>query len=108
MTQDKKPKRTRLAPDKRSQQILDTALKMAARDGLHEITRDGLADEANVSQGLITHYFENMDSLRSAIMVEAIKTENIPVVAEGVRYNYPEIHDMPGALKEKAVKTIIE
>jgi AcrR family transcriptional regulator len=56
-------KRTRLSPDARRNQLLDTAKFMIVAQGLQGFTMEALAREANVSSPLVYNYFSSRLSL---------------------------------------------
>lgn len=55
--------RTRKAPEIRRQEILDALIAVASTRGLDCITVRDVAQSANVTPGLIHHYFPSMDEL---------------------------------------------
>ena len=55
--------RQRLTPTQRKAQIVDAAVRIAERDGLEAITRDGVAAEAKCATGLVSHYFRPLELL---------------------------------------------
>jgi DNA-binding transcriptional regulator YbjK len=56
--------RNRVNPELRRNQILDVAIKMSKTIGYNKITRDGIAEQAGVSMGLVTRYLGTMKKLR--------------------------------------------
>ena len=55
----KPPKRTRLSPEARRDQILDAAKQLIVRHGLEAFSIKKLAIEAKVSEPLLFHYFSS-------------------------------------------------
>ncbi len=98
---------TRLPHDVRYKQILDKAVELVIADGLANLTRDGLAEFAGISQGQIGYYFEDMDGLREAIVLRAIENQNIEVLAEAMRYKHPAIYNLSEKLRKAAIKILI-
>lgn len=78
MTQKKLEARERLS------QILSAALKAAAKQGYQRITRETIARAAGVSEALVTYHLGTMPELRRAVMREAVRTECLPVLAQGI------------------------
>lgn len=74
----------RLRPEVRHDQILTAALKLAAKTHYSRITRDGIAERAKCSTGLITKYFTTMPQLKRAVMRAAVKQGFVPVIAQGI------------------------
>ncbi len=67
MTAARRP-RTRLSPEARRTQLLDTAKVMVIADGLAAFTMEGLARQANVSAPLIYKYFTGRSELLQALL----------------------------------------
>lgn len=75
---------TRLTPAARTAQLIDVALKLAAKHGLANIRRDQIAEAADVSQGLVTERLGTMPEMRRTVMRQAVAREVLPVIAEGL------------------------
>lgn len=60
--------RTRLSPDARRQQLLDTTQAMLISKGLQAFTMEGLAKAAGVSAPLVYNYFANRTELLQALL----------------------------------------
>lgn len=75
---------TRLTPAARTAQLLDVALKLAAKHGLANIRRDQIAEAADVSQGLVTERLGTMAEMRRTIMRQAVARQVLPIIAEGL------------------------
>jgi AcrR family transcriptional regulator len=67
----KAPKRTRLSPDARRDQILDVAKSLVVAHGLQLFSIKKLAVEAEVSEPLLFHYF----SSRTALLQQLLSRE---------------------------------
>ena len=74
----------RTDPNNRQQQILTAALKLAVTHGYTNVTREALADRCHISPALVSHYFGTMALLRRAIIGEAIRTENLDIILQGI------------------------
>ena len=61
--------RTRLSPDARRAQLLDTAKEMVICSGLQAFTMEGLAREAGVSAPLVYNYFDGRPQLLQELLV---------------------------------------
>ena len=97
----------RLKPDDRKQEILDAAIKVAARPGgWAKLTRDAVAKEAECAEGLVSRYFGTMVAFRRAIMRAAIVGERLPVIAQGLAAGDKCAQKAPQELKAAAVKTL--
>ena len=60
--------RTRLSPDARRQQLLDTTQALLISKGLQSFTMEGLAKAAAVSAPLVYNYFANRTELLQALL----------------------------------------
>lgn len=65
---------TKLAPADRKKQILDEAVRQAARVGYQHIKRQELADALGISAGLVSSYFSTMPQLKRDVMRAALAT----------------------------------
>jgi TetR/AcrR family hemagglutinin/protease transcriptional regulator len=63
-------RRTRLAPEQRSAQLLDSAIKVFARTGLASGVHAQVATEAQVAVSTVFLYFPNRESLVDAVITE--------------------------------------
>ena len=61
--------RTRLSPDARRTQLLDTAKEMVVAGGLQAFTMEGLARQAGVSAPLVYNYFDGRPQLLQELLV---------------------------------------
>lgn len=99
-------KRKRMEPKERKVQILDTALKLAAKKGgWASLTRKSIAEELNCAVGLPSRYFGNMIQLRRAVMRQAIKERNLFVIVQGLIAGDPTAKKAPSELKLEAIKS---
>ena len=64
----KPPKRTRLSPEARRDQILDAAKQLIVRHGLEAFSIKKLAIEAKVSEPLLFHYFSSRTVLLQQLL----------------------------------------
>jgi AcrR family transcriptional regulator len=98
--------RTRMAPDARSAEILDAAVKLAKRIGFRKLTRDGVAKAASVSTGLVSTHFDGIEKLRDEVMRVAIRDEILPIVADGIANGNRLARRAPVALRQRAVQSL--
>ena len=73
--------RTRLSPDARRQQLLDTTQAMLISKGLQAFTMEGLAKAAGVSAPLVYNYFANRIEL-----LQALLKRGVPTVCRGIQF----------------------
>ena len=101
-----KKKSKREDPDKRRNEILDSALKLAEKSNYNSITRDAIADHAGVSVGLVTHYFGTMPKLKRDVMRIAVRTESLPVIAQGLVAKDSHAVKASDDLKQRALASL--
>jgi DNA-binding transcriptional regulator YbjK len=94
--------KSRANPGLRKDQILNVAIGLAKEQGYHKITRDGVADAAGVSMGLVTRYFGTMKQLKKAVMRAAVKQAIPEIVAQGLANGDDHAKKAPAELKAQA------
>jgi AcrR family transcriptional regulator len=97
----------RLAPEQRKQEILGAAVEMALTVGYDRLIRDDLAKAAGCSAGLIPCYFGDMVALRKAVLVEAVRREVVPIVAQGLVRGELVARQAPKELREAAARHLV-
>jgi len=95
-------KKKRMRPDDRRDLILKSALELATRGHYTTITRDQIAEHADVSVGLVTRYFGTMPQLKRDVMRAAIRAEALPIIAHGLAIQDPHAQKAPSDLKQRA------
>lgn len=98
--------RLRLDPKVRKAALLKCALDLAAKHGLHHITRDMIAAAGDVSPGLVSQYLGTMPKLRDLVMREAVKQRVLPVVALGLAEGNRYANKAPQDLKDAALASL--
>lgn len=83
-------------------QILDAAVRLAIKHGYKNVTRDLIADSAEVATGTVTYHLGPMHKLRRAIVAKAIEIENIKIFTEALVDQHPLALAAPAHLKLKA------
>ena len=91
----------------RREHILKSAVRVAERVGYFRITRRQIATEAEVSDGLVQHHFHNQETIREAVLKEAIRTENLQVVGQAAVLKNSD-SEIPAELAARAVRFIME
>jgi len=101
-------KRTRKPRDERRQQILTCAVELAERYGDYEkVTRLSVASELNISEAAISKYFTPMSKLHRAIVGEAIRIENIPVLTQALAKRHPRATGLSSGIKQKCIDALM-
>lgn len=90
----------------RKEHILAVAVDQAITTGYTKITRDGIAEAAGVSFGLVTKYFGTMNQLKRDVMRSAIKQGIVQIVAQGLANGDERARKAPAALKQEAVQLL--
>lgn len=98
---------TRLNPEVRKAQLIDVALKLAAKHGLANVRRDQIAEAADVSPGLVSHALGTMTEMRRTIMRQAIAREVLPIIAEGIVAKDKTALKAPDALRKRALAALV-
>jgi len=98
--------RERLTPEERKSRILSAAVSLSIKGNYAEVTRHHIAEFADVSPTLVSHYFGTPEDLRDAIMREAIKWNNPFILAQGLVRKDPLALEAPEDLRKSAIKTI--
>lgn len=89
--------------ENRNRAVLDAALSIAQERGFASITRDGVAERAQVAAGSVNNAYGNMDGLRDAVMVAAVEREMVDIVGQGLAAGHPAARNAPGELKARAL-----
>lgn len=85
------------------QKILDAAIALAADGGLQYLTRDGVARVAGVGAGTVNKHFGTIVVLRSDVVREAVRIENLDVLAQGLALGFVAARNAPARLKRRAL-----
>jgi len=90
----------------RESQILAAALKLAVTHGYRSVTRDHIGQAIGVSPTLVSYVFKTMPNLRRDIMREAVRTENLRVLAQGLAMRDPHARKASPELRQRAAQTL--
>lgn len=97
----------RLDPQVRKDQILAGAMKLAQKNGFDKVTREDVAKEVGIANGLVSRYWGTMAQLRRAIIREAITSENLTIIGQGLAARNGNALKAPEALREAAAKHLM-
>lgn len=96
--------KNRLEPHERKKQLLEQAVLLAEALGYQRITSKRVATLSGLkSHSLINHYFGTTEKLREAVLEEAIRTENLEIVLQGLVAKDPKALAAPQKLKQQAL-----
>lgn len=98
--------RQRVQKQLRIDHILNRATQLAQRNGYQQITREDVADAAQVSPSLISFHFHSMEHLRNEILRKAVAEENLKIVAQGLVTGHAVALKAPLRIKKAAAQFI--
>lgn len=101
-------KQVKLEARERKAQILGAALIACQSAGFSRVTREQIASLAACPPTLISYYFGTMQALRRAIMREAVASECLPVIAQGLALRDPHALKAPEDLRRRALTSLIQ
>tara|TARA_R110000803_G_scaffold167602_2_gene230887 strand:- start:24 stop:323 length:300 start_codon:yes stop_codon:yes gene_type:complete len=61
-------------------EVMEAALVVAEKMGIPELTREAVAEAANVSTGAVSSHFGTMHAFRKAVARRAVKDENVKLL----------------------------
>jgi len=98
-------KYSRKAPDVRRAEILGAAVRVAAHVGYNRMTRQQIAAAAGCSAPTVQYYFTTMEALRRAVMRHAVRSELLPVIAQGLVAGDRQAKRAPADLQRVALES---
>ena len=87
----------------RKSEMLSCAVVLAKEIGYTRVSKDNLAASVKCSPSLIMHYFSTIKQLHRAIMGEAIRRNDLNLIAQGLINQDPRIQHLPEDLKREAL-----
>lgn len=96
----------RMAPADRKAEILSAAVAEASRLGYNTFRLVDVAKRAECSNALVMNYWKTMEQLRRAVMGEAIRTEELRIIAVGVALNDPRCKRLKPELRARALQSL--
>lgn len=92
--------------ENRNRAVLDAAVKLAASRGYRNITRQQVADEAQVAVGSVNNAYGTMDGLRDAVMAAAVERSLPEIVAQGLIDRHPAALNASAELRGAALASL--
>lgn len=86
--------------------ILATAMQLANLKGYKRVTRNDIADRAEVATGSVSYHFKSMKKLQNAMVERAIETENLKVLGQALADRHPLALKAPEALRVRAARQL--
>ena len=97
----------KLPAEDRKRQILSAAVRVAARPGgWASMTRIAVANEAGLSEAMVSIHFGTMLNFRRSVMREAIRLSQLSIVAQGLASGDKCAQKADMALKQKALASL--
>ncbi len=87
-------------------EILRNAVVLAARVGFQKITREAVAVAAGTASGTVSYHWGTIDKLKTAIVQQAIASENVKILAGALSAGHHLAKAAPTALRERAARMI--
>lgn len=98
---------SRLKPDERYKQLLQSAVEVTKEHGFNNMTHALVALKAGVSKATVFNYFKRIDDLRNNVMQYAVKNELLSIIAEGVIDKNEIALSIAPELKKQALASVI-
>lgn len=92
--------------ENRNRAVLDAAVKLAQSRGYRTITRQQVADEAQVAVGSVNNAFGTMDGLRDAVMATAVDRGLHVIIAQGLADRHPAALSAPTETRNAALASL--
>lgn len=89
--------------DAMKSKLLSTAMQLANLHGFGNVTRNMVADRAEVATGTVSYHFKGMKKMEAAMVERAIETENLKVLGQAISRKHPLATKAPEALQRRAV-----
>lgn len=96
----------RLPSGQRMAQILQAAYDLADEGALYEMSMHQIAKRAGCSRPLIKHHYQSLTRLREAVVQEAIRVENLSILALALAKKEPAAFKAPLSLQDKAIESL--
>lgn len=87
--------------------IMASALSLAEKHGYTNIRRNDVAELAGVGNGSVNNLVGDMPELRDEIMREAVRTENLTIIAQGLTMADPIARSADQELKHRALLAMV-
>lgn len=83
--------------------LLSVAMQLANLHGFGNVTRNMIADRAEVATGTVSYHFKGMKKLEAAMVERAIETANLRILGQAISRKHPLASKAPDDLKQRAV-----
>ena len=89
------------------ERILAAALDIAKTSGLAAVSGKKIAAALGVGRTNVTYHIVSMHELRCDVMRQAIETEELTIIAQGLATGDPIAQEAPEALRRRAVEMLV-
>lgn len=87
----------------RNRRVLEAAVAVANERGYSSLTRELVAERAEVATGSVNNAYRTMADLRDAVMAAAVERNLTSIVAAGLAVGHPAAKAAPPAVKQGAL-----
>lgn len=92
--------------DRMKTQILSVAMQLANLHGFGNITRDMIANRAEIAAGSVSYHFKSMRKLEAAMVERAIETSNMRILGQALAKRHPLALKAPEEIRKAAALSI--
>lgn len=89
--------------DRMKAKLLSAAMQLANLHGFGKVTRNMIADKAEVATGTVSYHFKGMKKLEAAMVERAIETENLRILGQAISAKHPLATKADEGLQRRAV-----
>lgn len=81
-------------------------MQLANLKGFKRVTRNDIADRAEIATGSVSYHYGDMKKLQAAMVARAIETENLKILAQALAERHPLAMKAPEALRIRAARQL--
>lgn len=86
--------------------ILSTAMQLANLHGFGKVTRNMIADRAEIATGSVSYHWKSMRKLEAAMVERAVETRNLKVLGQAIAAKHPLATKADDILRRDAVLAV--
>jgi len=86
--------------------ILSAAMQVANLKGFGNVTRNDIADRAEIATGSVSYHYKSMKKLEAAMVARAVETENLKLLGQALAKRHPLALKAPEALRVRAARAL--
>ena len=92
--------------DRMKTMILSTAMQLANLKGFGNVTRNDIADRAEIATGSVSYHWKSMKKLEAAMVERAIETRNLKVLGQAIAAKHNVALKAPDDLRRDAMLAV--